>query len=826
MQYHPFINLSRIFLVLILIWVGVFQFGVLAESTLTAISDTDDPTLKYLSYEDGKIIEGRLIGPGLPPENWDPDTDLADLNDISAQYLDKNEVPAMSWSYGCSPTSATMLFGYMDRNGYPNMYTGPVNGGIFPLTNAMWGPSFEGNGQCPLTASQYGLDGRTTKGHKDDYYHKYGSSVDPYFGAWNEHTPQDCIADYMGTSMFQKYGSTDGGTWIWTSKDGSPLYDFTEFDETQRDGMHGMKLFAESRGYSVATDGQNSLNYNQVIYGYEGNTKGFTYDQYKAEIDAGYPVLIQVKGHTMLGVGYTGTDQIIIHNTWDYNKHTMTWGGSYQEMQHYAVGVIHLNPPPAPTPTPTPVPVPAPVVNSIQPESGETGASILYIISGENFRSEAIVNFTKTDQTNITSIATLTGQDLTGIVTIPANAKTGPWNVSVNQNGLYSNDDIIFTITPPPVPVPVVTGIIPESGQAGLTINYTVTGNNFVDGALVHLIKEEQTNISSIGTLEEGKLVGTFNLPLDAITGPWNVLVLQDEIYSNDNIIFTINPAPSDTPVITSIIPDTGEQGTVAIYSITGEHLLNGATVNLTHEGEENITSTGYLFGPELLGAFEIPSDAVTGPWNVSVNQNGLYSNDDILFTVEEGQVHVPVVHNFTPNSGMQGEPTDYLLQGEELLDGAIVNLTHPTEANISSTGNLSEGNLTGTIMIPDDALPGTWNVSVNQSGYYSNDDVRFNILPSGPYPVVKSIVMSHAVAGKGTGFVVYGENFNDKAIVNLSFPGENNITAIGELVKETLTGTFNIPASCKPGMWNVTVNVRGKFSNDDVRYPVKGKIR
>jgi hypothetical protein len=174
----------------------------------------------------------------------------------------------------------------------------------------------------------------------------------------------------------------------------------------------------------------------------------------------------------------------------------------------------------------------------------------------------------------------------------------------------------------------------------------------------------------------------------------------------------------------------------------------------------------------------------------------------------------------------MQGEPTDYLLQGEELLDGAIVNLTHPTEANISSTGNLSEGNLTGTIMIPDDALPGPWNVSVNQSGYYSNDDVRFNILPSGPYPVVKSIVMSHAVAGKGTGFVVYGENFNDKAIVNLSFPGENNITAIGELVKETLTGTFNIPASCKPGMWNVTVNVRGKFSNDDVRYPVKGKIR
>ena len=102
-----------------------------------------------------------------------------------------------------------MLFGYLDRNGYPNMYTGPTNGGVFPLTNAVWGPSFEGNGQCPLTASQNGLDGRTTKGHKDDYYHAYGSKIDPYFGSWTEHTPQDSLGDFMGTSMFNKYQSTD-----------------------------------------------------------------------------------------------------------------------------------------------------------------------------------------------------------------------------------------------------------------------------------------------------------------------------------------------------------------------------------------------------------------------------------------------------------------------------------------------------------------------------------------------------------------------------------------------------------------------------------------
>ena len=191
----------------------------------------------------------------------------------------------------------------------------------------------------PLTATQKGLDDRTTYGHKDDYYYSSGSIIDPYYGNWTEHKPQDSIADYMGTSQYINNMTSDGSTmWYWYI-DGSPYYDPSDADIVpNRDGIHGMKLFAESRGYSVLT------NYNQYIYGYKGNTKGFTYDQYKAEIDSGNPVLIQVEGHSMLGVGYSGTDQVILHDTWDYSSHTMTWGGYYAGMQHFAVAVIHLVP--------------------------------------------------------------------------------------------------------------------------------------------------------------------------------------------------------------------------------------------------------------------------------------------------------------------------------------------------------------------------------------------------------------------------------------------------------------------------------------------------
>jgi hypothetical protein len=263
------------------------------------------------------------------------------------------DVPAFTWSYGCSATSAAMLFGYYDRIGYSNMYTGPENGGVCPLDNSCWGhttwPGPFTCGECPLSASHNGIDGRTIRGHVDDYWVNYMQpGPDPWVGNWAEHTPQDCAGDYMETSQW-KYGNLvqgnlDGGTSFWFDKTGAPWYDPTPSSGII-DGCHGMRLFAESRGYTVLT------NFNQKIQGQGTDpTRGFTFADFQAEIDAGRPVLIHVTGHTMLGYGYdTSTNTIYIHNTSDYNQHTMTWGGTYSTpqgpLQHVAVTVIRLQAP-------------------------------------------------------------------------------------------------------------------------------------------------------------------------------------------------------------------------------------------------------------------------------------------------------------------------------------------------------------------------------------------------------------------------------------------------------------------------------------------------
>lgn len=283
---------------------------------------------------DGRLID-KITVPGIPVHLRNP----GPIATPTRNAVMLSGVPAFDWSYGCSATSAAMISGYYDRRNFGHIYMGPTNSSVVPLNNSTWG-----TGECPLSATHQGYDGLATAGHVDRYWTGYNNSGDDPFGTGNPTgTYNGCTADYMGTNQ-DWWGNSDGSTTFTNYTNGSAYYnppDGTTGPPYFRDGIHGFRLFLESRGYTV------SVNYNQYIYGWNGNTLGYTYDNFKASIDAGIPVIIQIQGHSMVGVGYESTSNTIyIHNTWDYNLHTMTWGGIYSDMAHYGVGVIQLSPPP------------------------------------------------------------------------------------------------------------------------------------------------------------------------------------------------------------------------------------------------------------------------------------------------------------------------------------------------------------------------------------------------------------------------------------------------------------------------------------------------
>jgi hypothetical protein len=309
-------------------------------------------TSRTITTSGGASLDEYIInGPPAPPPGYELERAAVALpkSDQAAGVVTLAEVPAFNWVFGCSSVSGAMIAGYYDRTGYPNIYTGPTNGGVMPLDNSSW-PTWSDGYQTypnlPLAASHQGVDGRATRGSIDDYWVQYGSGApDPYItNGWTEHTWGDAIGDYMKTSQ-SAYGNTDGSTifYTWSSlPDQLTCSDMVTYGVDTYDGTYGRKLFYEARGYTV-TDC-----YNQKT---DNNGGGFTFANYKAEIDAGRPVMLNLAGHTIVGVGYDdSTNTVYIHDTWDYSTHTMTWGGSYSGMQLLSVSIVNLTPAPPPKP--------------------------------------------------------------------------------------------------------------------------------------------------------------------------------------------------------------------------------------------------------------------------------------------------------------------------------------------------------------------------------------------------------------------------------------------------------------------------------------------
>jgi len=314
---------------------------------LVSANDGDNPyyTVQTFAIGDGKLVDQTIInGPPKPLPGYELERAPVTLPEINLTLGNNTlNVPAYDWFFGCSATSGAMIAAYYDLNGYPNMYTGPTNGGVMPMTNDVWLYWVDDNGysygQCPLTASRLGLDGRASRGSIDDYWVEYGSGEqDPYLtNGWTQHTWGDAIGDFMKTSQYY-YNNVDGETSFYTWSD-SPTQltcaDMNSYGIANQDGTYGRKLFYEAKGYMV-TDC-----YNQKT---DNNGGGFTYAMYKAEIDSGRPVMVNLDGHTVVGIGYSDPSTIFINDTWDYSTHSMTWGGSYDGMSLDSVSIVNLKP--------------------------------------------------------------------------------------------------------------------------------------------------------------------------------------------------------------------------------------------------------------------------------------------------------------------------------------------------------------------------------------------------------------------------------------------------------------------------------------------------
>jgi len=537
--------------------------------------------------EDGKLID-EVIVPSMPhpPEGITRQVAMVPEPRIDTATNTILNVPAMTWVFGCSATTAAMMFGHYDRMGYSNMYAGPTNSGVFPMTNETWGTvviNGETRALCPLSATRQNLDGRAIRGHVDDYWIVSDNpGPDPFVGNWAEHAHGECTGDYMGTNQ-SSFSNIDGGTRFFYFEDGSPLYDYTGAEPDFRDGCHGLRLFAESRGYTVDT------NYSQYIEGYNGNTQGFTFDDFKAEIVAGRPVLIHVVGHTMLGYGYDDIDSTIyIHDTWDYLDHSMTWGGSYSGLAHYGVTVFSVDPLAAP---PASLTVPGSDSDGSYTVSwgASSTSSVTYVL--EEATNSSFTSGVRTAYSGTSLSTTITGRSSGSTYYYRIKATRSGYIDSdwrTNPNGCAVSADVNLA--------PTLDSIGNQSVDEGDLLELTITASD-PDGDDLSF---SESNIPSGATLtDHGNGSATFR---------WQTAIGDAGIYNN--ITFTVTddgtPALNDSETISidvgddndgDGVPDGEEQGPLRndpAYDGNGDGIPDSQQNNVvschSHDGQEYVT--------------------------------------------------------------------------------------------------------------------------------------------------------------------------------------------------------------------------------------------
>lgn len=513
--------------------------GAETAPTGTAGSEPVNPhfSVRTITLSDGtQLGEAIVNGPAEPPPGYElarAPVAPSELNRPGASST--LTVPAYNWVFGCGAVAASMIGAYYDRNGFPNIYTGPANGGVMPLRNDIWPTWTDGVGKTypsnPLAASRLGLDGRTTRGSIDDYWVAYESTApDPYItGGWAQHAWGDSFGDFMKTSQ-SAYGNADGETYFYWNTNGTRLTCAAmSAESTSRDATFGRKLFYEARGYTV-TDCFNQRTDN-VVAG------GFSFAEYKAQIDAGRPVFIMLEGHFVVGVSYndsTTPGTVFLNDTWDYATHSMSWGGSYSGMRMLAVGIANL----------ASSVNPIPVITGLNPAwTAPGGPTLTLTVNGAGFVNGAVVRWNGANRTT----NFINSSRLTATITAADIVTAGTANVTVfnpTPGGGTSSARSFLIGTPkktrlpvilrnfPPLPAkPTLSPVSNDDGDG----NYTVTWTSATGAASYNLQEDDNSSFTSPATVysggatfwsASGKPVGTYFYRVEAVNswgaGGWS----------------------------------------------------------------------------------------------------------------------------------------------------------------------------------------------------------------------------------------------------------------------------------------------------------------
>jgi PKD repeat protein/C1A family cysteine protease len=381
-------------------------------------------------------------------------------------------------------------------------------------------------------------------------------------------------------------------------------------------------------------------------------------------------------------------------------------------------------------------PAPAPTVTSITPTSGQTGAVVVISnIAGTNYTSPMTVLLTKSGSPDIVATSVVVASstriscqfDLTG-------AAVGRWDVVVRNPDSQEGRGVgLFSVTSAPVPAPTVTSITPASGQTGAVVVISdLAGTNYTSPMTVLLTKSGSPDIvaTSVVVASSTRISCQFDF-IGAAVGTWDVVVRNSDGQEGLGAgLFSVTSAPVPAPTVSSIMPSTGQTGTVVIVSdLAGRNFISPVTVRLTRSGSSDIAATSVVVASStrISCQFDLTGAAV-GTWDVVVrNPDGQEGRGTGLFYVAGTPGTMRADFTASPRSG----PAPLKVQFTDASSGSITSWWWSFgDGTISSDQNPTHTYL----------REGTYTVSLKiagSGGTYRKSASRYIIVGGDPVPPV-----------------------------------------------------------------------------------------
>jgi hypothetical protein len=254
-----------------------------------------------------------------------------------------------------------------------------------------------------------------------------------------------------------------------------------------------------------------------------------------------------------------------------------------------------------------------PVVSSVTPSSGSLGASLTVTVSGMNFQPGAAVNFG--DGISTRSVEFIDPSTLRVDITIDSQAREGYRNVTViNPDGASGSLVDAFRVGTGGggSPTIVVSGVNPNVGAQGETLDVTISGTGFRSGAAssfgAGILVNSTTFVSST------QLIANITIVATAAPGPRDVRV-QNQIGQSDELPNGFNVVAP--PLITGVNPDNGDPGDALTVFILGANFASGVSVSF---GADITIDDVRFIDPALIEVdITILATATPGPRDVTV---------------------------------------------------------------------------------------------------------------------------------------------------------------------------------------------------------------